>query len=287
MAAYSLTLRTKQPPAGRDGRGDETSHDGEGFEHAEERLAERADWEDHLWSADTTQPDPSLREELIEGYRPLVNAVLRRLGRRGDEDAEQVALLALVQAVDRFHPSCGVRFSTFAVPTIAGAIRRYLRDQSRCIRAPRALLDLRAEMRTAEDDLTSQHGKPPTVAALARTLGVDPDRVLDAMRMEETCHPRSLDRIVESLDIDRPTTLEESLGEEDPAIARVEERIAWRQEVATLEPRLQRVIELRYYGHLSQQEAARHLGISQMHVSRLERRALDRLRGHMGIGCGV
>jgi RNA polymerase sigma-B factor len=104
---------------------------------------------------------------------------------------------------------------------------------------------------------------------------------VDALAMEEICHPFSLDNLVGAPDRDRPLSSEERLGTEDAGLTRVEERLALHQEMDHLEPRLRDILELRYFGELSQQEVARRLGISQMQVSRLERRALTRLRDHM------
>src|SRR5689334_15364647 len=106
-----------------------------------------------LWSEYRAHPDSGLRDELIEQHRPLAMAVMRRLMRHGDEDLEQVALLGLVKAVDRFDPGLGYSFASFAVPTIAGEIKRYLRDQSRPVRCPRSLLELHAKVVAKQAEL--------------------------------------------------------------------------------------------------------------------------------------
>jgi RNA polymerase sigma-B factor len=231
----------------------------------------------HLWSDYRSRGESALREQLIEEYRDLAFSILHRMGRRWDEDLEQVALLGLMKAVDRFDPASGNAFSSFAVPTIVGEVRRYLRDQSRLVRPTRSLLDLRVRVRDKEAELTAATGRCPTFAALAEALGIGLERITDAMAMEETCHPCSLDMLVQRPESDAPTMLEQCFGEEDPALARVETSVACRQALALLDPRLRAVIRLRYYQNLTQAQAAKRLGVSQVQVSRLERRALHQL----------
>jgi RNA polymerase sigma-B factor len=237
----------------------------------------RAATRERLWSAYRSCHERRVREQLIDEYRDLVYGLLSRMGRRWDEDLEQVALIGLMKAVDRFDPGSGNAFSSYAVPTIVGEIKRYLRDQSRLVRPTRSLLDLRVRARAREAELTAVTGRSPTVAELAEALGLDLERVVEAMAMEETCHPRSLDALLRSSDSEHTGVLEQCLGQEDPELERVETCVACRQALALLEPRLRTVIQLRYYQNLTQKQAARRLGVSQMQVSRLERRALHQL----------
>jgi RNA polymerase sigma-B factor len=219
------------------------------------------------------------RDQLIERYRPLVLAVLRRMGCLGDEDLEQAALIGLVGALNRFDPANGCPFEAFALPTIAGEVKRYLRDHSRLLRPPRSLVELGHAVRQEEARLIAMTGQSPTVAAIANALGVDLDRVVEAMTLEDTCHPQSLNSLMDSPHYDYAVTREEFLGEEDPALTSADTRLVVEQALAALEPRLREVIMLCFYEELSQKEAASRLGVSQMQVSRLQRRALDQLRG--------
>jgi RNA polymerase sigma-B factor len=237
-----------------------------------------------LWSEYRAHPSPALREQLVERYRPLAMAVLRRLHISVDEDLEQVALLALVKAVDRFDPALGHQFSSFAVPTILGELKRYQRDQSRQVRCPRKLYRLHCAVIAKQADLAARSQCAPTLAEVADELGVGVDQVVEAMAAEDVCRPCSLIRSRSSQDLDEHLSLEECLGAEDPAIQKAETRIAWRQVIDELKPRLRDVIRLRYYQNMTQQQAAERLGVSQMHVSRLERRALDRLRHDAPVG---
>ena len=245
---------------------------------------QRAEIADRLWSAYRSCPTRALREQLINHFRPLAQALVRHLRCRWDEDLEQVALVGLVNAVDRFDLSRGLCFATFAMPTILGEVKRYLRDQSRLLRCPRSLLDLRAAVLATEQDLAGRFGQSPTLSEIAAALGTPLDRVVEAMAIEETCHPCSLDDLRPSRENYPVPSVEEFLGAEDPELEQVEERIVWAQELDQLDPRLKTVMELRYYDDLSQQETARRLGVSQMQISRLERRALDDLRSRIAIG---
>jgi RNA polymerase sigma-B factor len=241
----------------------------------------RHDTTSDLWSAYAAHPDSRLREQLIERHRNLAMAVLKGLGRRWDEDLEQVAMLGLVKAVDRFNPATGHSFSSFAVPTILGEVRRYLRDCSRMVRPPRSLIDLNVAARVKELEMIQTNRRVPTLAELATAMGVDLDHTVEAMAMEDTCRPRSLDGLVEAVEREHPTALEERLGEEDRELEKVETQTACRQALAHLDASLQDVIRLRYYDNLTQAETARSLGVSQMQISRLERRALAQMRGEL------
>ncbi len=146
------------------------------------------------------------------------------------------------------------------------------------MRCPRPLLNLRDAAKARERELIRKTGKPPTLAEVAAAMGVEVDRVAEAMEADENCHSWSLEGPVHRRPDEQELTLEDCLGEEDPELSKAEARIAWRQVLERLDPRLKQVIRMRFYQNLSQQESARRLGISQMQVSRLERRALDRLR---------
>src|SRR5437016_717941 len=150
--------------------------------------------EEQLWSAYARCRDARRREQLVERYRRLAYAALKRLHCMGNEDLEQVALLGLIEAIDRFDPAGGPHFASFALPTILGELRHYLRDQSRLIRCPRPLFDLRAAVIARQRDLRQRIGRDPSLAEIARDLGVDLEHVVEAMAMEDTCHPSSFDQ---------------------------------------------------------------------------------------------
>jgi RNA polymerase sigma-B factor len=238
---------------------------------------------EQLWQEFTYGQDPQLREKLIERYRPLAMAVMRRLQRHRDEDLEQVALLGLMKAVDRFDPGLGYSFASFAVPTIAGEIKRYMRDQSRPVRCPRSLLELHAKVVARQAELRSWSGREPTLAEVAEAMDVELEAVVEALAVEDIGHPWSLNGRVTLRGPQEEVTLEDCLGAEDSELQRVEERVACNQVLDRLNPVLKKVIQLRYYGHMSQAQAAQQLGVSQMHVSRLERRGLNMLRDQLSV----
>jgi len=180
--------------------------------------------------------------------------------------------------VDRYDPSSGYRFSSFAVPTITGEVRRYQRDHSRLVRPPRSLYDLHAAVVARERQMTADNGHAPTLSEVAEALGVELDHVVEAMAVDDVCVPCSLDTPTSIYDPESPWSLAEHIGGEDPELGRLEERLTWERLLEALDPRLRRIVELRYYRDQTQREVARSLGVSQMQVSRLERRAIAGLR---------
>jgi len=241
---------------------------------------------DRLWASYARNQDPRTREALIHQFERLAYSIANRFGQRGteSEDRCQVARMGLVKAVDRFDPSTNYRFSTFATPTILGEIKRYFRDHSRAMHVPRSVQELVVQVERATREMTRQLGRGPTSAELAARLGVAEERVVEALALEEVSHPLSLDGEVQSSNEgEGAATLEHCLGTEDPGLERVESQVCVRQLLCHLDERHQQIVKLRYLAGLSQREVARQLGLSQMQVSRLERRALTELRGHFAI----
>ena len=237
---------------------------------------------DDLWDAFHVQREPELRDRLFAHYRELARSVAWRVAGKRDEDLEQVAQVALLRAIDRFDPAVGCQFSTFAVPSIAGELKRHLRDTSYAIRPSRTLHDLCMAVRTTEWELTARSGRPATLAEIAAALDKDLDRVVEAIAMQEVCSPRSLDAYRTDDEGNPFVDGRLSPGAVDEKLEDAAPRIAWQQILERLQPPLRRVIELRYFGNLSQREAALQLGVSQMQVSRLEHRALAHLRADHG-----
>jgi RNA polymerase sigma-B factor len=220
-----------------------------------------------------------LRDRLVERHLVLarrLSAKYRPDGRMC-EDTGQVAALALVEAVDRFDPARGVPFSAFAIPTIDGAIKRHFRDNRWVLRTPRRLKELYLEIRAAREDLAQRLGAAPTVAQLSRHLGCHDAEVLEALRADDERCPLSLDAPASGME-DAGNTLAETVGDSDESYERIEYRESLRPLLAALPARELRVVTLRFFGNLTQAEIAEQLGCSQMHVSRLLRAALNRLR---------
>ena len=220
---------------------------------------------------------PSIRDELFEAYLPLARAVARKFAGRGveTEDLEQVAGLALLKALERFEPARGFRFVTYAVPTITGDVRNYLRDRSGLMRMPRDTRQRLYQMTRERERFEREHLHAPTAEELAQRMGLGPEELLALMSLRMQSDTVSLDMPVGE---EGDTQLSDLLGGVDERFEEMEknELAGWLlSKVGEVEREL---LTLRYRDGLGQRETAKRLGISQMQVSRLERRVLSRLR---------
>ena len=221
--------------------------------------------------------DPALRDELFEHYLPLARAVARKFSGRGveTEDLEQVAGMALLKALERFDPSRGFRFVTYAVPTITGDVRNYLRDKSGLMRMPRDMRQRLYQMTQEQERFEREHLRTPTAVELSERMGIAPEEFLALLALRTHNEAVSLDTPVGE---EGDTQLSDLLGSADDRFERME-RSEWAQWLLSKVGDTEReLLTLRYRDGLGQRETARRLGISQMQVSRLERRALSRLR---------
>jgi RNA polymerase sigma-B factor len=211
----------------------------------------------------------SSRSDTIEAHLPLVRSIAQRYVRHGEplEDLVQVGTVGLIKAVDRFDPSRDVALSALARPSIEGEIRHHLRDAGGGPHVPRTDRELAGRVRAAENRLTARLRRAPTQAELAQAVGVDVERVAQALQARDAARPVALDGEAP----DRPAT---ARGDSDAAEARLLIEAGW----DILDERERRLLELRYREDFSQRQIARELGLSQAHVSRLLRAALDRLR---------
>lgn len=221
--------------------------------------------------------DPALRDELFERYLPLARAVARKFSGRGveTEDLEQVAGMALLKALERFDPARGFRFVTYAVPTITGDVRNYLRDRSGLMRMPRDTRQRLYQMTQEQERFEREHLRAPTATELAERMGIAPEAFLALLSLRSQNEAVSLDTPVGE---EGDTCLSDLLGSADDRFERME-RSEWAQWLLSKVGETEReLLTLRFRDGLGQRETARRLGISQMQVSRLERRALSRLR---------
>ena len=221
--------------------------------------------------------DPRAREELIERFLPLARSIARRYEHSGEplEDLVQVASMALVKAVDRYDASRGHAFSSYAVPTIAGELKRHFRDRSWTVRPPRDLQELTIKVERASGELWQQLDRAPTVAELAQAVGRDEEQVLDALHARMARGRLSLDG--HTGDEDQPA-LQDRLGSVDAGFAQAESRATLDALLATIAPRDCEVIRLRFEEDMTQAEIGEVLGVSQMQVSRIVRQTLQQLR---------
>ena len=220
--------------------------------------------------------DADARGELIERLLPLARSVARRYQGAGEplEDLFQIASLALVKAVDRYDPSRGFAFSSFAVPTIAGELNRYFRDRGWIVRPPRDVQELAFDVERAARVLSQQHGRSPTVAELAAATSRDEEQILEGLcardaRSGLSLHaPRGADGV----------NLEESVATVDSGFERAESRATIDALTANISPLAREILRLRFDQDMTQRQIAESLQVSQMRVSRTLRATLGRLR---------
>ncbi len=219
---------------------------------------------------------PTEREEMAIRHLPLAHHLARRYSRRADfDDLYQVASFALLKAIDRFDPDRGLAFTSFAVPTIVGELKRYFRDHGWAVRVPRDLQELKLRVDRATESLTSTLGRSPTPGELAAETGASVEQVLEALAARTAHYPDSLDRPVDE-DSDEAFGL--SVGGEDPDFGRAEDAADVKRLMRSLSEREREILRLRFEEDLTQAEIADKLGLSQMHISRLIRRSIATLQ---------
>jgi RNA polymerase sigma-B factor len=226
---------------------------------------------------------PELRDRLIGMHMNLVRYLARKFRDRGEplEDLIQQGTLGLINAVDRFDLSRGVKFSTYATPTILGEIRRYFRDKGWSMKVPRKLQELNLLAGKAIDELTHELDRSPTIGEIASTVGASQEEVIEALEMAQAYALVSLDAEVGRTREDSGTALHEYLGAPDEELLQVYDRQELVAAMSVLDERERRVVDYAYREQMSQTEIAKILGISQMHVSRIQRKALTKMREHL------
>jgi RNA polymerase sigma-B factor len=223
--------------------------------------------------------DQHAREELVQRFLPLARKLARRYSgaREPFDDLMQVASLGLVKAIDRFDSSRGTAFSSFAVPTILGELKRYFRDLGWAVHVPRGAQELALKVEEAQQQLTTKTGRAPSVYDLAEYLELSTEDVLDALETAGAHHTVSLDTPRDDAD-GEAGTLADAFGEPDQRFEFVEASVSIAAAAQQLSARERRVLELRFVRDLTQTQIADLIGVSQMQVSRILRRALAQLR---------
>ncbi len=223
--------------------------------------------------------DQGAREELVERFLPLARNLARRYAgaREPFDDLLQVASLGLVKAIDRFDIDRGAAFSSFAVPTILGELKRYFRDLGWSVHVPRGAQELALKVQEAQERLTTKTGRPPSVNELAEYLELSIEDVLDAVETAAAHHAGSLDAPREDGD-EESGSLVDVLGKVDGRYELVDETVTISAAAHQLSARERRVLALRFVHDLTQTQIAEQIGVSQMQVSRILRRALTQLR---------
>jgi RNA polymerase sigma-B factor len=225
----------------------------------------------------------SARAGAIESWLPLARHLALRYAGRGepDDDLVQTATVGLIKAIDRYDADRGVEFTTFAIPTILGEVKRHFRDRTWAVRVPRRMQEMRIAVADAIDELSHTLGRSPTVPDVAAHLDITEEAVLEGLEGGRAYSATSLSTPVTA---DGSAQLADTLGETDADMELAELRVALGPAMAALDERERTIMSLRFYGNLTQTEIAEQVGISQMHVSRLIARALGRLREQLSAG---
>jgi len=230
------------------------------------------------------QGDRAARQQLIERYMTLVRSLARRYASRGEQldDLVQIGAIGLIKAIDRFDINRGVELTTYATPNIIGEIKRHFRDHGWTVRVPRGLQELSIQLMRVVENLTGSLGRSPTIPELAEATGVSEEEVLEALESSRAYSPLSLS-VGSSGGGDDDDELDplESIGADDHEYEISEDRVVLEPGMRVLDERERLILRLRFYEGLTQSQIAQQIGISQMHVSRLIRRALEKARSEI------
>jgi RNA polymerase sigma-B factor len=223
--------------------------------------------------------DLQAREQLIEQYMSLVRSLARRYSYRGEqlEDLVQIGAIGLIKAIDRFDLGRGVELTTYATPNIIGEIKRHFRDKGWSVRVPRGLQELNVQLSRLVEQLTVQLSRSPTIPELAKAAGVEEEEVLEALESGRAYTSLSLSVGGGGGD-DQDLDPLESLGTEEHEYEVSEDRAVLAPGFKALDERERKILQLRFFEGLTQSQIAQQIGISQMHVSRLIRRSLEKIR---------
>jgi RNA polymerase sigma-B factor len=221
-----------------------------------------------------------LRNELVVAHLNLVRYLAVKFANRGEalDDLIQVGTVGLLKAIDRFDLERGVEFTTYATPTIVGEIKRYFRDKGWAVKVPRRLQELNLAVNRANEKLTVKLGHSPTVGELAQHLGATEEDILEAQELGQAYNLLSLDTELNGEGDKKSQTLADYVGHNDAALEMLEDRANLERAFAVLTGRERVILYLRFYESVSQTEIAKRLNVSQMHVSRLQQKALEKLR---------
>lgn len=224
--------------------------------------------------------DDELQTELVLEFESLVHALARKFsrGQRHDEDLIQVGMIGLLAALRRFDPSFARSFESFAVPTIVGEIKRFIRDKTWSVHVPRRIKELGPKIKGAVEDLTTTLQRSPSVHEIAEHLSVSEEEILETMEMGKSYQALSVDRSIEADDEGSAVTLLDLVGQDEDGYEKTDQQLLLQKAFTVLTEREKQILQLTYFDNMSQKETGEKLGISQMHVSRLQRRALQKLR---------
>ncbi|WP_407271788.1 RNA polymerase sigma factor SigB [Radiobacillus sp. PE A8.2] len=224
--------------------------------------------------------DKEVQEKIVLAYRDLVESIARKYSKNSmiHEDLSQVGMLGLLAAMRRYDPTFGKSFESFAIPTIIGEIKRFIRDKTWSVHVPRRIKELGPKIKRAIEELTTQQQKSPSVADIAAHLEVSEEEVLETMEMGKSYKALSVDRKIEADSDGSTVSILDLIGNPDGGFENTDQRMLLEKILPILNEREQEILKYTYFDNKSQKETGELLGISQMHVSRLQRRALRKLR---------
>ena len=233
-----------------------------------------------LWDLYTKARDPGVRDRLVIDHLPMVRRLCRRFYRSGEplDDLMQVGAMGLLKAIEKFDPELGSKFVSFAVPVIVGEIKNYFRDHGWAVKMPRKLQSQKLAVDRAVVAVTQKLGHTPTVPEIAQETGFSVEEVFETFEVERCGRPLSLDAQYEGDDGDDVSTILDYLGDKDPDLEGLVDKLDLETAMRGVDSREQAIIYMYYYKGLSQTEIAKRLDLSQMHVSRLQRNALSKLK---------
>lgn len=244
-------------------------------------VAERAkDDAESLFHRFAKTRDTGIRDRLVVMHQNLVRYLAGKFMNRGEpiEDLVQVGTIGLINAIDRYDPERGTKFSTYATPTIVGEIRRHFRDKAWSLKVPRRLQELNLAANRISETLSQKLGRAPTIQEIAMAVGASEEETLEAIELGNAYDTVSLDSKLAHEDESAPLSLAEFVGDTDLSLDNLEKYGDLNQAMDCLDTREKSIIYLRFFKDMSQTEVAKRLNISQMHVSRLQQKALRRLK---------
>lgn len=224
--------------------------------------------------------DPTVQIKIVDHYKSLVESLARKFSRgKGlHEDLVQVGMIGLLAAIRRYDPAYGKSFESFAIPTIIGEIKRFIRDKTWSVHVPRRIKELGPRIKKAVDMLTTEYQRSPKVAEIADYLEVSEEEVLETMEINSSYHALSIDSQIDTDAEGSQVTILDMIGETEDGYNEIDRTMLIEKAFVVLNEREKEILNYTFYLNMSQKEAGEKVGISQMHVSRIQRRALKKLK---------
>ncbi|MFB1051769.1 RNA polymerase sigma factor SigB [Paraliobacillus sp. JSM ZJ581] len=234
-------------------------------------------WIQHLQE---NPKDEEIQEKVVLMYQDLVHSIARKYAKNSmiHEDLVQVGMLGLLAAIRRYDPTLGKSFESFAIPTIIGEIKRFIRDKTWSVHVPRRIKELGPKIKKATEQLMTEQQRSPSVRDIAVYLEVSEEEILEAMEMGQSYKALSVDKQIEADSDGSTVSILDLIGEQDSGFKMTDQRMLLEKILPILSEREQNILQYTYFENRSQKETGELLGISQMHVSRIQRRALKKLR---------